>query len=160
MAYQQNPYQQVIPQLTNPVNQSQVIPQVPQTSSNQLPTVGVFWVQGLAGAQGFQVNAANTEVYLRDSNDNNILYIKTTDQFGRPNSLEKYHMTKEMIEDPSVSNAANFVTVEQLNNILDEKFDKLAKSFNKPQQNQGGKRNNGSKRQNRPRYEEDYDDAE
>lgn len=117
-------------------------------------------MQGLAGAQGYQVNAANTEVYLRDSNDSDILYVKTTDQFGRPNTLKKYRMQEEVIEDPSASNTANFVTVDQLNDILDEKFDKLAKSFNKPQHTPGGKRNNGSKRQNRPRYEEDYDDAD
>lgn len=162
MAYQMNPYQQVIPQLTNPINPSQAIPQVSQPPSNQLPTVGVFWVQGLAGAQGYQVDTANTEVYLRDSNDNDILYVKTTDQFGRPTKLKKYRMQEEEIEDTSASNTANFVTVEQLNDILDEKFDKLAKSFNKAQQHtSGGKRNNGSKRQNKPRYEEDdYDDAE
>lgn len=122
--------------------------------------MGVFWVQGLAGAQGYQVNTANTEVYLRDSNDSDILYVKTTDQFGRPNTLKKYRMTEEVIEDGTIPNTSNFVTVDQLNDILDEKLDKLAAKFNKPPQNQGGKRNNGSRRQNRPRYEEDYDDAE
>ena len=160
MAYQQNPYQQMPQQFTQPVQQ--VIPQIQQTQySSQLPTVGVFWVPGLAGAQGFN-QTANTEAYLRDFNDPQVLFIKTTDQFGRISSLEKYRMVKEEIEEtPAVVSTDKFVTVDQLNDILDEKLGKLASKFDKPQQTPGGKRNNGSKRQNKPRHEEDdYDDAE
>lgn len=126
---------------------------------NQLPTVGVFWVQGLEGAKGYQVNTANTEVYLRDSEDNDILYVKTTDQFGRPNSLKMYRLNEEVIADPAIVNTSNFVTVDQLNDILDEKLEKLAQKFNKPQNHNNGKRNNGSRRNRR--YEEDeYDDEQ
>ena len=158
MAYQQNPYQQMPQQFTQ-----QIIPQIQQPTaqySSQLPTVGVFWVPGLAGAQGFN-QTANTEAYLRDFNDPQVLFIKTTDQFGRISSLEKYRMVKEEIEEtPAVVSTDKFVTVDQLNDILDEKLGKLASKFDKPQQTPGGKRNNGSKR-NKPRYdEEDNDDAE
>ena len=132
--------------------------QQPAQQLNQLPTVGVFWVQGLEGAKGYQVNTANTEVYLRDSEDNDILYVKTTDQFGRPNSLKMYRLAEETIQDTAVQNTSNFVTVDQLNDILDEKLDKLAAKFNKPQQqNHNGKRNNGSRR-NRKYEEDEYDD--
>ena len=157
----QTPYQQ-IPPIPNQYN-NQVIPQIqPQQQMqqfNQLPTVGVFWVQGLEGAKGYQVNTANTEVYLRDSEDNDILYVKTTDQFGRPNSLKMYRLNEEVIADPAIVNTSNFVTVDQLNDILDEKLEKLAQKFNKPQNHNNGKRNNGSRRNRR--YEEDeYDDEQ
>ena len=136
-------------------NQQQYqIPQVQQTQQPQysnLPTIGVFYTQGLEGAKGFQINLANAEAYLRDAEDNEILYIKTTDQYGRPKSLERYRLIKEEIKDNSTQNISNFVTVDQLNDILDEKLDKLAEKFNKPKNN----RNNGSRRNNR---RDDYDD--
>ena len=134
----------------------------PQQSSDALPNVGVFWVQGLAGAKGFQSDVPNADIYLRDAEDKEIMYIKTTDQFARPNGLRMFRLTEEEIQDPSIPNTANFVTVDQLNEILDTKLDKLIEKFNKPQNNnRKGNRNNGSRRNNR-RYDEedDYDEAE
>ena len=154
------PYQQVIPQIVQPQQYQQILPQPTQQQQFNLPTVGVFWVQGLEGAKGYQVNTANTEVYLRDSEDNDILYVKTTDQFGRPNSLKMYRLNEETIQDATIQNTSNFVTVDQLNDILDEKLDKLAAKFNKPQQNHNGKRNNGSRRNRRYEEDEDYDETE
>ena len=89
------------------------------------------------------------------------MYIKTTDQFGRPNGLERYRMVKEPINDLSNTDNSNFVTVDQLNDILDSKFEKLVEKINKPQNNHKGNRNNGSRRNNR-KYEEDedYDETE
>lgn len=130
------------------------MPQVQQTQQPQysnLPTVGVYYTQGLEGAKGFQFNIPNAEVYLRDTEDNHVLYIKTTDQYGRPNSLKRYRLSEEDIQDNSMQNASNFVTVDQLNDILDDKLDKLAEKFNKPKSN----RNNGSRRNNR---RDDYDE--
>jgi hypothetical protein len=66
-------------------------------------------------------------------------------------------MVKEEIEEaPAVVNTDKFVTVDQLNDILDEKLDRLASRFDRSQQTPGGKRNNGSKR-NKPRYDEEDD---
>ena len=115
-------------------------------------------MQGLEGAKAYQVNTSNAEVYLRDSDDSDILYIKTTDQYGRPNTLRMFRLTEEEIQDSPFPDASKYVTVDQLNDILDDKFDQLVKKLNRPQNQSGGKRNNGSKRNNR-RYEEDeYDD--
>ena len=52
-------------------------------------------MQGLEGAKAYQVNTSNAEVYLRDSDDSDILYIKTTDQYGRPNTLRMFRLTAE-----------------------------------------------------------------
>jgi hypothetical protein len=129
------------------------MPQVQQQQQqySNLPTVGVYYTQGLEGAKGFQINLANTEAYLRDVEADDILYIKTTDQFGRPNSLKRYRLVEEEIQDNTMQNTSNFVTVDQLNDILDDKLDKLAEKFNKPRNN----RNNGSRRNNR---RDDYDE--
>lgn len=158
------PYQQVIPQIVQPQQYPQILPQPTQQQfqrSNTAPNVGVYWVQGLAGAKGFQSETPNADIYLRDAEDMEIMYIKTTDQFGRPNGLERYRMVKEPINDSSNTDNSNFVTVDQLNDILDSKFEKLVEKLNKPQNNHKGNRNNGSRRNNR-RYEEDedYDETE
>ena len=159
------PYQQIIPQIPQAPQPQQYVNQYPAQQqfqrSNIAPNVGVYWVQGLAGAKGFQSETPNADIYLRDAEDMEIMYIKTTDQFGRPNGLERYRMVKEPInETPNMDNS-NFVTVDQLNDILDSKFEKLAEKLNKPQNNHNGKRNNGSRRNNR-KYEEDedYDETE
>ena len=120
---QPNQYRQLIPgiqdqmSLMNPFQQQQT----------QLATVGVFWVQGLEGAKAYQVNTSNAEVYLRDSDDSDILYIKTTDQYGRPNTLRMFRLTEEEIQDSPFPDASKYVTVDQINDILDDKFDQLLK---------------------------------
>lgn len=116
-------------------------------------------MQGVEGAKGFQVNTPNTETYLRDVENEDILYIKSTDQFGRPNKLVRRSLGKEEIINSSANtiDTSDFVTTKQLNDILDEK---LAVFVDKLQpKHQGGNRNNGSRRnrQNRPQedtYEE------
>lgn len=123
MAY--TPYQ---PGYNNQLATPQVIPQIQQvplqqSQSSNLPTVGVYWVQGLEGAKGYQVNVPNTEVYLRDAEDNKTMYIKTTDSMGRPMSLKRYRMEEDPIQEFQSQDTSNFVTRDELKSTLKEMFE-------------------------------------
>ena len=119
----------------------QVIPQIQpvqtvQSQSNNLPTVGVYWVQGLEGAKGYQVNVPNTEVYLRDAEDNKTMYIKTTDSMGRPMSLKRYKMEEDPIQEFQSQDTSNFVTRDELKSTLKDMFEEyMPKNQNKPPRN-------------------------
>lgn len=128
--------------------QQQIIPalQQPQLNPNQLPSVGVYWVQGLEGAKGYQLPTANTSVYLRDSDDNSMLYIKSTDASGRPGSLQAYKLQEVPIEPHTTNEDKNYITADILDEMLDDKLEKMFRKYSN--NNQGGKRNNGSKRNN------------
>lgn len=111
-----------------PENQ-QYIPQVhpPQMSinnfNNNAPTVGVYWVQGIEGAKGFFTNSTNTDVYLRDSENKDILYIKSTDNLGMPKNLEAYRLEKintSELENHQSQNMSNYVTQDQFNTLMDK----------------------------------------
>ena len=143
MAIQTNQY---IPGITNQQTIPQVIPQVQpqyqyQQQQSNMPTVGVYWVQGLEGAKGYQVNIPNTEVYLRDVEENNTIYIKTTDSMGRPTSLKRYRLEEDPIQElqPQSIDTSNFVTKDE----LEEMFQKYMPQ-NKPRNrnhNKGGGNN-------------------
>lgn len=124
MAY--TPYQ---PGYNNQLVTPQIIPQIQQPvqpQSNNLPTVGVYWVQGLEGAKGYQVNVPNTEVYLRDAEDNKVMYIKTTDSMGRPMSLTRYRMEEDPIQEfqSPAMDMSNYVTKDELTSTLEDMFQK------------------------------------
>lgn len=57
-------------------------------SSQQAQTGGLQWVQGEAGAKAFPVNAGQS-VLLMDS-ENNVFYIKSTDNSGMPLPLRTF----------------------------------------------------------------------
>ena len=97
-------------------------------STSNTPTVGVFWVQGLEGAKGYQVNVPNAEVYLRDAEDNKILYIKATDSTGRPMSLTRYILEEDPIEElqPQSIDTSNFVTKDELEAMFQKYMPKIS----------------------------------
>lgn len=130
----------------------QTIPQIqPQQSYQpQLPCqynpTQVQWVQGEAGAKGFQLTYPNSEVYLRDSENPEYLYIKTTDNMGRPSSLKKFYMEEEPISDDHQIDTSNFVTREEFRSELESMFKKyMPQNQNKPPRqrnhNKGGVNN-------------------
>ena len=105
----------------------QVIPQVqPQTSYQQPPCqfnpTQVMWVQGEAGAKGYQLTYPNSEVYLRDSENPEYLYIKTTDNMGRPSSIKKFYI--EEVSMTSESDNSEFITRDELKSELENMFKK------------------------------------
>ena len=102
--------------------------------------MGVYWVQGLEGAKGYQVNVPNTEVYLRDAEDNKTMYIKTTDSMGRPMSLKRYRMEEDPIQEFQSQDTSNFVTRDELKSTLKDMFEEyMPKNQNKPPRNRNNK---------------------
>lgn len=115
----------------------------------------MYWVQGLEGAKGFQLTTANTSVYLRDSDDQNMLYIKSTDANGRPGTLQAFKL-EEVHVDNDRSADSEFITADVLDQVLDDKLEKMFKKYmsNKPN------RNNSRNKSRNNRVEEDYDETE
>ena len=68
--------------------------QQPQTAQHGL---GLIWVDGEVGAKAYQMPAglpANQPIALWDTNDT-IIYLKSTNQLGMPNPIQKAHYTLE-----------------------------------------------------------------
>ena len=85
--------QQMYPQY----QQSNAMQQMPQVSQAQQYGPGLIWVDGEVGAKAFQIPAgwpANQPIALWDTNDTTI-YLKSVNQFGMPNPLQKAHYTLE-----------------------------------------------------------------
>lgn len=79
--YSQAP--QVVPQIQQPVQQ-------PVQQSQQQS--GFIWIQGEAGAKAYPVAAGNT-VLLMDS-ENPVIYMKSTDQSGRPLPMRTFDLVE------------------------------------------------------------------
>ena len=95
-AYQQ-PYQQQYGQTNASMYQTQQTP------------VGIIWVDGEVGAKAYQLPQnwpANAPMPLWDTNDT-IIYLKSTNQMGMPNPLQKVHYTMDEVQrSPMMSNAS------------------------------------------------------
>jgi len=73
--------------------------QQPVQTQQQISTnPGFVWVQGEAGAKAYPVAAGNS-VLLMDS-ENPVLYMKSTDQSGRPLPIEVYDLVKRQDNPP------------------------------------------------------------
>lgn len=81
-----NPY----PQYVNPTNIYQPTPVI--TPTPPAPSSSFVWVQGEAGAKSYPVAPGN-RVALFDS-ENPVVYIKSTDNTGRPSNMEIYDLVK------------------------------------------------------------------
>jgi len=96
MQQPQMSYQQ--PQPMNYQQQAyQMAPQAPQGNQS------IIWVQGEAGAKAYPV-AAGQSVLLMDSEDA-VLYVKSTDQTGRPLPMESYDLVRResVVNVPQIS---------------------------------------------------------
>ena len=131
--YQTNPYYNtgVPTQSYYPSNYQTSAPmqnqnQISQQSSNN---PGFVWVQGEAGAKAYPVAAGNS-VLLMDS-ENPVLYMKSTDQSGRPLPIEIYDLVKrqenhnqipqpqQIIQQPI--DLSGYVKMSELDGILEKK---------------------------------------
>ena len=96
--YQNNwNYSGVVQQMYPQYQQSNAMQQMPQTSQTQQYGPGLIWVDGEIGAKAYQMPAGwtpNQPIALWDTNDT-IVYLKSVNQFGMPNPLQKAHYTLE-----------------------------------------------------------------
>lgn len=84
------PYQTAYPQMNYPSNYQTAVPMnQPQQQTNN---AGFVWVQGEAAAKAYPVAAGNS-VLLMDS-DAPVLYMKSTDNTGKPLPMETYDLVK------------------------------------------------------------------
>lgn len=83
--YSSAPIQPQFNQYASPMPNIQSQPQQIQTN--------IVWVQGEAGANAYPV-ARNSTVMLMDSTEQ-VVYIKSADNLGRPQPLEKYYLVSE-----------------------------------------------------------------
>lgn len=126
-------------------------PNVPQ-QSYQMPQqnmLGIQWVDGEVGAKAYQMPQgipAGTPIALWDTNDQ-IIYLKSVNQMGMPNPLQKIHYTmdenqmKYLPAGQSGSPEPNYVTKEDLDifkNELREMLKNNQMQRNNGQQNRGG----------------------
>lgn len=101
-AYQNNSYQQQYSQAGAMQNPYQT---QPQSYAAQQQPVGIVWVDGEVGAKAYQLPAGwpvNAPMPLWDTNDT-IIYLKSTNQMGMPNPIQKVRYTME--EQPRVAPA-------------------------------------------------------
>lgn len=108
--YQRSMYQQSQPQMSY---------QAP--AQNQ----SIIWVQGEAGAKAYPV-AAGQSVLLMDSEDA-VLYVKSTDQTGRPLPMESYDLVKResVVNVPQISQKSHgqekeYVTMSDLEGKIND----------------------------------------
>lgn len=98
--YPTNSYQQ---QYSQAVQQPQYTPQNSSYAVQQ--PIGIVWVDGEVGAKAYQLPAnwpVNAPMPLWDTNDT-IIYLKSTNQMGMPNPIQKVRYTME--EQPKLSAA-------------------------------------------------------
>lgn len=101
-AYPNNSYQQ---QYSQAGMQQNAYAQPGQSYAAQQQPVGIVWVDGEVGAKAYQLPAgwpANAPMPLWDTNDT-IIYLKSTNQMGMPNPIQKVRYTME--EQPRVAPA-------------------------------------------------------
>ena len=68
-------------------------PQYQQQSQQNLPSMGMIWVDGEVGAKAYQLPVnwpQNTPLPLWDTNDT-VIYLKSTNQMGIPNPIQKIY---------------------------------------------------------------------
>ena len=104
----------------------QQMPQQPQMSYQApMQNQSIIWVQGEAGAKAYPV-AAGQSVLLMDSEDA-VLYVKSTDQTGRPLPMESYDLVKResVVNVPQISQKSHgqekeYVTMSEIEGKIND----------------------------------------
>lgn len=130
-----------------PIPQQSYSPSPQQTQ----PAQGMIWVDGEVGAKAYQMPQgwpSGAPIALWDTNDT-VIYLKSNNQMGMPNPLQKIHYTLEENKNQSMLPAGgmsgtpdmqNYVTkndFEQMKNELKEML-KQNQNGSQNQQNRGG----------------------
>lgn len=129
--------------MMQPMQPMPVSPPVqPQTNSN-----GIIWVQGEAGAKAY-MTAPGASILLMDS-ENNTFYIKSSDQSGMPLPLRIFDYTERTAtggnavqkpEQPPIPQVdfSNFITREELEDILEERLKRPSKAGKPKEETENG----------------------
>ena len=133
----QNGYQVQQPLYPNIVTTQQTMPVQTFPNNQASPmTSDMTWVQGIEGARAYNL-PPNSAKPLWDS-ERSTIYLKMTDASGIPKPLRIFDYTERVEEETKT----DYVTADQLNELLDEKFNALAEKLNnRPYQKKGGKYN-------------------
>ena len=100
-------------------------PYLPKTVDNNN---NVIWVDGEVGAKAYPLYGMNSGVILMDKEEEDIIYIKTTDSQGRP-STQRYKLILE--EKPKAE------TVSLNEYVRKDELQDLIKSIMQPAQEEG-----------------------
>ena len=131
--------QMMYPQMQSPSYQAPIQPQAMPNQGTQNPNM--IWVQGEAGAKAFTV-APNVTIPLWDS-ENQVIYIKTTDNTGIPSmKILDYTVRQQgearkndLTEKPDID-LSGFVTIEEFDKRLNEFSKRLDSLSNRPKQHE------------------------
>ena len=139
--FQYNPYQgayQLMPRFQQ--QQTQVYPQNTSVSQTQnIAGPGVIWVQGIAGAKSFNA-IPGVVVPLFDSEDQ-IVYLKYLDQYGKPEMTALYYTDQPPENHKEVAVSQEYATKEQVDALgnqfssINDKFNNLSQYVTKDQLN-------------------------
>lgn len=150
-------------QMYNPYSGYPVNPQnisyaynTPAVQAQPSPVIGgMQWVDGEIGAKAFQMPQGwpvNTPIALWDTNDQ-VIYLKSVNQMGMPNPLQKLHYQMDEQQSGGYLPAAGTVSGSPDPNYatkddLDRKFNEL-KDFIKSSQSGRNQNGNNGQQQNR-----------
>ena len=137
-------------------NNAAIPVQQPAANNNS----GMIWVDGEVGAKAYQIPAGVTgPVALWDTNDQ-VIYLKSVNQFGMPNPLQKikYQMEETPLLQPGQNNTnvsssegngnANYVTKEDLATLKNE-LREMIRQTQTSNQNGSNSQQNGNRGVNR-----------
>lgn len=159
-ANQQVYYPPAMPEQPAQLRQSQMQPmmqgaqmvQQPQQLQSQMPTGnpasgtaqnGMIWVSGRADADGYLV-APNSAVPLWDAN-NPVIYLRKADSTGKPSTVV-YDLVERVENTPTRQDVAQapqidlsqYVTIDQLEDILSERLKRPVKATQKKEDADNG----------------------
>lgn len=127
----QNTYSPIYP-YPNAYSQYVPAPQLQQPIVNAGPVMA--WTQGgINGAKSYPT-PPNSRVYLFDSEDE-CFYVKVTDELGRISSFRKFDYSEALIEEEpnnqTVSNSNNYVTRDEIKDIIKEALEEQRSTYRK-----------------------------
>lgn len=148
--YMPNFYYNPTNPMTAPVPAQMQQSYAPASSQQQ----GIIWVDGEVGAKAFQMPSGwpvGTPIPLWDSNDT-VIYLKSINQMGMPNPLQKLHYTMEeqknlpsgQISGSQMPEGSNFATKDDLEQTKTELKEWIQQTM--AQTNQNGSQNRGGNR--------------
>ena len=85
----------------------------------QQPMSNIAWCQGEAGAKSYTVGAGQT-MWLLDSENDGVFYIKTVDASGMPMPLRIFDFKERQAVAKTATTTSDFVTHEELEKRLAE----------------------------------------
>ena len=99
-------------------NLSQTMPQQTQQAQQQA-TSNIVWCQGEAGAKSYAVGAGQT-VWMIDSENEGVFYIKTVDASGMPMPLRIFDFKERQAVAKNATTTSDYVTRDEFEKRLAE----------------------------------------